>query len=692
MKILMVCRQHPLHLYGGLAIASWNTARVARDIGHEVLYVTGEHPDGRSGVIKHDGIRVHWVKGLSHEADGYEMLYKWLWKNYKKLDKKYGPFDIIHSQSSGATSLAELDPHVPIVFQDHGTQLAAMQDDINITTFGIKHSNTYKFHKGYDKAYDAFDNFISAREIDYLRKFDAVLATSAISAWDLRTRYFLTNTHLLYHAIYDVEPVEKNNDMPVVGFFAYALDSPHKSTIFGLKKLLPLKDKIRIKMVGGGSRAAAFAKENFPHVEATGYIPETEAKKELASVDVLFESSCHHRGLNLTGITALGLGIPILAFPSAGHMDLIGVENTPGGFGPGGAIVDPFDDKAIIDALTTLLDSNVVYRASARAHFDRRFSPKACGKTLDAVYQSIAKREPEKKYSDEEEGLTVVVPPGIGDTVWIYCKLATLGKPLDFIVCDHGDKNRTVPLMELLPLARSCVYSKKYSFHEHLRKEGIPANTAKKELLLMPNPILAECNTHLEAGRPLEDWLPDIDLDYHVEIQLKEKDMVTSRILMPGKGYLCIFCASENGIKGHVGSWGVDEWLDFLIRFQRDVRDVPIVIIGADWDLSFANKLQVACAKNGIDIVNVVGKLPLSGSLDIIKRSCYFVGFPSGLSILAAIMGEASLMFYTESISGIMYMFADPDLMENGIFTEMLYAPPEEVIDVVKDTPPFKEI
>jgi glycosyltransferase involved in cell wall biosynthesis len=399
MKILMSCRQHPYHLCGGLAIASWNTARAAVAAGHEVHYITGAHPSKEFS--DEDGVKVHWLKGMSHEADGYQFLYAYLRQNADKLAAEY---DLFHSQSSALTPL--LDQGRPIIFQDHGTQLAAMQDDHNQTAFGLQHTPFYKTNIPYHKLYAEFINHIDGKEIDYLRRFNRVLATSKISQMDLCTRYYLTNVRLFYHCIYDLPaPVVPNNRKPVVAFFAFGLDSPQKAVEYGMRQLLPIKDKIKVKVIGMGTVVPNFARANFPDVQVTGYLKEQDAIREFQEADVLFECSCHHRGTNLTAITALGLGIPVVAYPTSGHMDLIGEEALTQTYGRGGAIVDPIPvwhhpqrppekfsvkEKKPADVIMNVINNRAQFSASALQLFHERFSPEACSRELAKIYQEIS--------------------------------------------------------------------------------------------------------------------------------------------------------------------------------------------------------------------------------------------------------------------------------------------------------------
>jgi len=399
MKILMSCRQHPHHLCGGLSIASWNTAKAARDAGHDVTYFTGQRLDDPLLVATvEEGIKVEWLHGMHHDSTGYPVLYKYLEDMKESLCKE---FDLFHSQSSALTPL--LNEGVPIIFQDHGTQLAAMQDDQNMYAFGLEKrfgmalACAFNTELPYNKMYDDFTLCIEGREIDYLRRFDRVIATSAVSAMDLWTRYYLRNVDLFHHPIYDLPKYEPSPDTsgdvdrvrPTVGFFALELDAPQKYAIYGLKQLLPIKDEIIVRLIGNGPVTVKYAQENGFNVEYTGYLQEGEAIKELQKVDMLFEPSCHHRGCNLTGITALGLGKPIIAYPTGGHLDLVGELGLSADNGPGGCLIDPFDDQAAIDAVRRINQNLRTASQSAWVHFQKTFSPKVAAVRLEEIYADL---------------------------------------------------------------------------------------------------------------------------------------------------------------------------------------------------------------------------------------------------------------------------------------------------------------
>src|SRR5215467_796658 len=118
---------------------------------------------------------------------------------------------------------------------------------------------------------------------------------------------------------------------------------------------------------------------------------------------------------------------------------------------------------------------------------------------------------------------TVCVPSGIGDVSWAYSKLRNAGK-LVYEVAD-GWPYRTVPFLELLPGVAKAEYGP-FNYQDivafeqgtgighHPTWENVNNGRGLERVLLEPN-------RHLEEGKRLEDWLPDLPTTFHYEINTR---------------------------------------------------------------------------------------------------------------------------------------------------------------------------
>jgi glycosyltransferase involved in cell wall biosynthesis len=383
MKAAVICRQHPIHFNGGLAIAAWNTARAAADAGVDVLFMTAQRPDGWAGVDVIDGVRVLWLSGAHHaDYSRWHPVIDSVFGAYHKAEK----FDLVHCHGYSGSPIATRGVDVPILFHDHGSKEGYAQSvlaDSFLRTHPEKSPpNVSTFH---DDVF--FSNAQPAGEPDavHMRQYDRVIATSRISFMDFRTRYMLTNARLLYHCIYGLGDYVyhiPNEVKPRVAVFAGDLDNPWKVGVWSLKKLLPIKDKILLILIGVGTQCAEFAQANFPQCRCRGHLLEKEAMEDLWLADVLFEPSTHHIGLNLTGISALGLGVPIVAYPTAGHYDLIGDDNEAG------LVIDPVTDD-VCDSIMSVIQHHKTKSSECRARFSRIFSPDTCSHRIKEIYEEV---------------------------------------------------------------------------------------------------------------------------------------------------------------------------------------------------------------------------------------------------------------------------------------------------------------
>src|SRR5580704_6156386 len=100
---------------------------------------------------------------------------------------------------------------------------------------------------------------------------------------------------------------------------------------------------------------------------------------------------------------------------------------------------------------------------------------------------------------------TIMVPAGIGDNIWIAQKLIAAKERFNFRIPD-GKPQRTKPLFDLLPqIAESSEYIAGLKFGNV--QQAAQAN-AENFCDIKDKVFALECNTHLEAGKRIEDFLP----------------------------------------------------------------------------------------------------------------------------------------------------------------------------------------
>jgi hypothetical protein len=278
----------------------------------------------------------------------------------------------------------------------------------------------------------------------------------------------------------------------------------------------------------------------------------------------------------------------------------------------------------------------------------------------------------------ERKSLNLVVPAGIGDVSWILSKIVNVKDDFDFNiqVCD-GWPHRTVPFLKMFPWIREVAYSADsypdivdfQSRHKLTTWERV-ANCGFGRILLAPNP-------HLEQGRRLEDWLPDLPTDFHYVIPTGfESEVKADKILkdVDTKYVYGISAASYRGSEAWK-TWGHEEWSRFLTRWLSIKPSVKFIFMGGFWD-DLTHSIYEEFEVNSID---AVGKTDFGAAVEIHKRIKGYVGFSSGLGIIRTVLGLKTFMLWPDHQIELSTSWAPPEMLEDQTYMASLWRDPDEV-------------
>jgi hypothetical protein len=278
---------------------------------------------------------------------------------------------------------------------------------------------------------------------------------------------------------------------------------------------------------------------------------------------------------------------------------------------------------------------------------------------------------------------TITLPAGIGDGLWVLMKLVNSGEKFDFRIPDSSPQ-RGKRIFDLLPqVANSCTYVPGLSYKK-LAQDNIQ-NRKKNWSRIIANEFSLSANAHLESGQRLEKFLPDLPITYRLKYDTKSEDKIMARTLLPdGPKYIGIYTSAyKNARHEHYNGWGPVEWIWLIRKLHQESKDFVFVVIGAPYDSDLSDMVMKEMLLGGIKFVNTVGQ-PLSVVIEILKRQFYFIGFPSGLSILNESLSKNGLMFYGSRIKGIINSWADPERIKNGDIKECLFTEPEKIYEWLK--------
>jgi hypothetical protein len=276
------------------------------------------------------------------------------------------------------------------------------------------------------------------------------------------------------------------------------------------------------------------------------------------------------------------------------------------------------------------------------------------------------------------------VPAGIGDFSWIYSKLVNLGISLDVQVSPDPPA-RNLPYAQLLPAIAVASYGG-YGYR-HLKPKALPAFTTKHQLLTYADSgerVCLEANGHVEAGRRIEQYLPDLPTSFHYEVRINDGHVNKAEAAYAtGKPYVLVYASSMGTVKAWRG-WVASDWVHFMVSLRHRAAEVPFVLTGAGWDADLGAHIEQSARHAGLNLTNLVGKTHIASTLHLMRKSSYFVSFPSGLGILANVINVPSTMLYPPQIQRIMGTWSDPETVKSNRFKECLFCPPDVLAEWIQ--------
>lgn len=272
--------------------------------------------------------------------------------------------------------------------------------------------------------------------------------------------------------------------------------------------------------------------------------------------------------------------------------------------------------------------------------------------------------------------LTVGLPSGVGDCLWALGKLRHAG-PLHYRIAD-GWPYRTKPWFELLgPDVVASVDYGQFSYTDIVTFEaaqGIGSHTRWGDLASQQwGQLLIEPNQHLEAGRPLADWLPDLPTDYHLPMftSVEDQERAAKLVASYPRPLTAISAASYRGSEAWK-TWGYAEWSPFLKRLHAELGGT-ILLLGGFWDDLTARIAE----EDGYPCL--VGKTSMGAMVEVLKHVKHYVGFSSGMGMLHAAMWGKTFLLWPDHQVELSRSWADPVMLDAGTYDTALWRHPDEV-------------
>lgn len=289
---------------------------------------------------------------------------------------------------------------------------------------------------------------------------------------------------------------------------------------------------------------------------------------------------------------------------------------------------------------------------------------------------------------------TLIVPQGIGDIYWVYQRFVELYDQLHIriaVIRGHDNAGKVVRRAEPFVRTWPGVASVDFVEVDHHTYDTLAHLDFQPRWVLddveatrSPDGHFFACNGYLEKGTRLESVNADLPTRWDVEFPIAaESDSYTIQDWVEnGQPYLAFYISghTDQPHPQQLGAWPVEKWTAFyraLRQAKPEVADMPVVLIGALYDHAVMRRF-VEHAK----LLRSTFFLQQSPEqvYHCLDHAWAYVGYQSGLGILADALRCPSLMLYFNSLDGLHYSWCRPEHRDQGIFTAAAFREdPEKV-------------
>lgn len=281
---------------------------------------------------------------------------------------------------------------------------------------------------------------------------------------------------------------------------------------------------------------------------------------------------------------------------------------------------------------------------------------------------------------------TITTCPGIGDTLFLFQKLINQPEKFHWKIWD-GIKNgqqaqpqRGHQIFELFPqLVETFEYIPNAGY-KRIKRDSYCGSWAMAPI----NEFTLEANSHLESGKRIESFLPDLEPCFLLPFPDGEKIEVDT-----SKKLIGIYTTSYSNAQ-YMAGWLIDEWKE-LIQLIRDYNsDFHFVFVGAWYDDGLSQEIMKRMPKEWF--TDLIGKTNLLQMVWLMRQFYCFVGFQSGLMIMSELMAaRQTVMLYSHALEEMMDTWPDPKRIEDASYKGCTFGTakrplkPEQLFNWLKD-------
>lgn len=236
----------------------------------------------------------------------------------------------------------------------------------------------------------------------------------------------------------------------------------------------------------------------------------------------------------------------------------------------------------------------------------------------------------------------VIVPSGVGDIFWVYQKLYYYFDVINFKVCylldwdqSHEIKTRSFDIVKCWDKVDSVeIFRITSTEYNEFISENKTLDIIFKEIGYFSESSSNVYDFRCSFNRFLERGINIEDIDSFKVKQNVKMSLGNNKYL---ENSLTIFVSGDT-TRIQNECWNLYTWYEFILKEHKnvfgEVFDTPIYLIGATYDKDFLVDLYNMLSPYFSNIHLFINLNP-PDLFNILKSTKYFIGYQSGLSILA---------------------------------------------------------
>lgn len=264
--------------------------------------------------------------------------------------------------------------------------------------------------------------------------------------------------------------------------------------------------------------------------------------------------------------------------------------------------------------------------------------------------------------------ISVEVPQGVGDIWWIHQKLYPYYDKINYDILILDDKcplqKRSAGFVELFPnvgnvkykLVTQAYYDDTWDSYYDI---GLVMEAGKSQV------VQYACNLPLEHGVRLEAIDPGYDVSWHIAPRCDYCPLAFDK-------FITLYVSGS--VSKIAEAWKPQQWSELVRKlYWRYGLSYPVVLIGAGFDLAMVHETQRLLRSNGLKTEAYISAYP-GNVCYIIKKSLMFIGYQSGLSVLADSVNTPQIMMYLPKLKSMLYSWAKQENIGSKLYQAFLFS------------------